>query len=89
MQYLLFAVVPAPMTIDSESHKLRPGHLLIFEGGQVRQSSYWDLRYNEEHGERWSPLVLVLQRNAVITKNQQTLLPPLAVSQQSEKPCSL
>jgi len=68
MQYLLFAVVPAPMTIDSESHKLRPGHLLIFEGGQVRQSSYWDLRYNEEHGRSaasWAEEVRATLRSAV------------------------
>ena len=55
MQYLLFSVVPAPLSIYRGVEKLRPGHLLIYENGQVRQRQYWDLQYEEDrsHGEEY------------------------------------
>ncbi len=68
MQYLLFAAVPSPMTIDRGSHKLSPGHLLVFERGQVRQSCYWNFRYEEEHGRStasWAEEVRETLRSAV------------------------
>ena len=68
MQYLLFAAVPAPLTIDTGSNKMAPGHLLVFERGQVRQSCYWDLRYEEQHGRStaaWAEEVRETLRSAV------------------------
>jgi asparagine synthase (glutamine-hydrolysing) len=50
MQYLLFSVVPAPLSIYKSVEKLRPGHLLIYENGEVSQQCYWDLDYVEDHG---------------------------------------
>jgi asparagine synthase (glutamine-hydrolysing) len=47
MQFLLFSVVPAPLTIYRGMEKLRPGYLLIFEKGEVRQKQYWDIDYAE------------------------------------------
>jgi len=47
MQFLLFSVVPAPLTIYRGIEKLKPGHLLIFEKGQVKQKQYWDVEYAE------------------------------------------
>jgi asparagine synthase (glutamine-hydrolysing) len=50
MQYLLFSAVPAPLTIFDGVQKMRPGHVLIYEGGEVSQRQYWDLEYPEENG---------------------------------------
>jgi asparagine synthase (glutamine-hydrolysing) len=43
MQFLLFSVVPAPLTSYEGIEKLRPGHLLIVDNGDIRHESYWDL----------------------------------------------
>jgi asparagine synthase (glutamine-hydrolysing) len=47
MQFLLFSVVPAPLSSYSGIEKIRPGYRLIFENGQIRHESYWDLNYDE------------------------------------------
>lgn len=57
MQYLLFSVVPAPLSIYKGVEKLRPGHLLIYQDGQVRHQRYWDIDYVEQDDddeERWA-----------------------------------
>jgi asparagine synthase (glutamine-hydrolysing) len=38
--YLAFNSIPAPLTIFAEARKLPPGHLLSWEGGEVRQWRY-------------------------------------------------
>ncbi|HEY3491578.1 MAG TPA: asparagine synthase (glutamine-hydrolyzing), partial [Solirubrobacterales bacterium] len=38
--YLAFNSIPAPLTIFAEARKLAPGHLLTWEGGEVRQRRY-------------------------------------------------
>jgi asparagine synthase (glutamine-hydrolysing) len=38
--YLAFNSIPAPLTIFAEARKLPPGHLLRWEGGEVRQRRY-------------------------------------------------
>ena len=38
--YLAFNSIPAPLTIFAEARKLPPGHLLTWEGGEVRQRRY-------------------------------------------------
>jgi asparagine synthase (glutamine-hydrolysing) len=38
--YLAFNSIPAPLTIFVEARKLPPGHLLIWEGGEVDQRRY-------------------------------------------------
>jgi asparagine synthase (glutamine-hydrolysing) len=49
MQYLLFSVVPAPLTAFEGIAKLRPGHLLTFTNGTVREECYWDVAYDEDN----------------------------------------
>jgi asparagine synthase (glutamine-hydrolysing) len=49
MQYLLFSVVPAPLTAYEGISKLRPGHLLRFANGVIGQECYWDIKYTEDH----------------------------------------
>ena len=47
VQFLLFSVVPAPLTAYRGIDKMLPGTRLIFENGQVRSEQYWDLAYVE------------------------------------------
>ncbi len=68
MQYLLFSVVPAPLAIYRGMEKLRPGYLLVWEKGRVRQEQYWDLDYieSENRDERyWAREVRAAMRAAV------------------------
>jgi asparagine synthase (glutamine-hydrolysing) len=46
-QFLIFSVVPAPLSIFRGIEKLQPGFVLIFENGRVQQRQYWDLKYVE------------------------------------------
>jgi asparagine synthase (glutamine-hydrolysing) len=43
LSYFQFGYIPDPLTAFRTIRKLPPGHLLEFEAGQVRVSSYWDL----------------------------------------------
>jgi asparagine synthase (glutamine-hydrolysing) len=57
MQYLLFSSVPAPLTIYQGTHRILPGHFLLFDGNRVRESSYWDIEYiesNDRDEGRWA-----------------------------------
>jgi asparagine synthase (glutamine-hydrolysing) len=42
-QYLTYQYVPTPRSIYAGVKKLRPGHLLVVEGGRVQERAYWDL----------------------------------------------
>ncbi len=44
--YLTFLCVPAPRTIFQDIQKLPPGHFLMWERGQLKVESYWELRYS-------------------------------------------
>jgi asparagine synthase (glutamine-hydrolysing) len=60
LQYLLFSVVPAPLSAYSGIERLVPGRLLLFENGQSKQTQYWDATYEENntHNEAyWSERV--------------------------------
>jgi asparagine synthase (glutamine-hydrolysing) len=41
--YLSLLYIPAPYTIYNEIHKLKPGHILVFEKGIVEVQRYWTL----------------------------------------------
>jgi asparagine synthase (glutamine-hydrolysing) len=47
-QFLLFSVVPAPLSIFRGIGRLSPGFLLTFQGGEVKTKRYWDLAYPED-----------------------------------------
>lgn len=51
LNYLLFAAVPAPLSIDAGTEKLRPGMFLTFESGRVQEKQYWDLEYPESESK--------------------------------------
>ena len=46
-QYLIFSVIPHPLTVYKGVQKLPPGTRLIFENGDMRQDQYWNLEYIE------------------------------------------
>lgn len=68
LQYLLFSAVPAPLSSDRGTEKLRPGTCVVFEGGTVAEQQYWDLEY-PENGNRsvahWSRELRERMRTAV------------------------
>lgn len=41
--------IPAPKTVYREFSKVRAGHFLAFDGRDIRQESYWKLRYVPKH----------------------------------------
>ena len=47
LQFLLFSNVPAPMSIDRGTERLRPGTLVVFDSGTTVEKQYWDLEYPE------------------------------------------
>jgi asparagine synthase (glutamine-hydrolysing) len=68
MTFLILSVVPAPLSIYRGIERLEPGHMLIFERGEVKQHRYWDLVYTETKGkseQHWTEEVLDGIRQAV------------------------
>lgn len=58
-QFLLFSMVPAPLTVFKDTQKLCPGFMLRFEDGRITQERYWDLHFSEERRseEEWTQMV--------------------------------
>jgi asparagine synthase (glutamine-hydrolysing) len=67
LQYLLFSVVPAPLSIFRGIERIPPGRLLILENGQIKQTQYWDATYEEQDQREayWSERVREGLRTAV------------------------
>ena len=55
-QYFIFSGLPAPYTMYKNIHKLKAGHYLIFEKGNIKIKKYWELNY--------------LHKNQNITQNE-------------------
>ena len=52
-EYLAFGYIPEPDTMYAGINKLLPGHTLsIGEGGELKVSSYWDLKVQADAGSR-------------------------------------
>ncbi len=68
LQFLLFSAVPAPMTSDRGTEKLRPGTLLTVSPTRVEEHQYWDLEYRESQNlsvAHWSEELRNAMRSAV------------------------
>jgi len=68
LQYLLFSVVPAPLSAYRGIERIPPGRLLVLENGQTRQTQYWDASYEESEGHSeadWAERVREGIRSAV------------------------
>jgi asparagine synthase (glutamine-hydrolysing) len=51
-QILTFPGLVSPRTMFKNIHSLRPGHLLLVQGGHVHEREYWDLIYPTEQADR-------------------------------------
>ena len=47
LQFLLYASVPAPLSMDRAIARLRPGTYVMFEPERTIERQYWDLQYPE------------------------------------------
>lgn len=68
IQFLLFSVVPAPLSIFKEIERLSPGFFLTFHRGELIKKRYWDLAYPEDLGRDeayWSSQLQEEMRGAV------------------------
>jgi asparagine synthase (glutamine-hydrolysing) len=66
--YFSFQYVPAPKTIYRKVRKLRPAHYLIVEGSVIRETPYWDIRFDDTRQlsqEDWCDSFLDEYRSAV------------------------
>lgn len=58
--YLTFNYIPAPYTIYKSVRKLKPGHILVWQKGEIREDAYWNINSissttsdREKDPERW------------------------------------
>src|SRR5262249_31675491 len=68
MGFLILSVIPAPLSIYRAIERLEPGHMLIFERGDVKQHRYWDVIYDETRGkseQHWAEQIREGIRQAV------------------------
>jgi len=66
--YLAFMCVPAPMTAFRSIRKLEPGHLLIWQRGEIKIERYWSLDFKNKIAvdeEEASRRAIELMRDAV------------------------
>src|SRR5262245_2835700 len=49
--YLAYGYIPAPWSIWSEVHKLRPAHTLVWENGETETERYWELDYSHKRAD--------------------------------------
>ncbi|HLG22455.1 MAG TPA: asparagine synthase (glutamine-hydrolyzing), partial [Candidatus Manganitrophaceae bacterium] len=54
--YLSLRYVPGPETLFKNIYKLLPGHTLLFQEGEAKERSYWDLEFREEEEWKEDPL---------------------------------
>jgi len=48
--YLTLNYIPAPYTIFKNIRKLKPGHILVFQNGEVWEETYWNIEPNLHKG---------------------------------------
>src|SRR5690242_13686212 len=68
LQFLLFSAIPAPLTSDTGTEKLRPGTSVTFSVQGVAEHQYWDFDYAESDDRsvsRWSGELRDAMRHAV------------------------
>ncbi len=66
--YVSLGYIPAPKSIYRRVRKVRPGHFLKVVGRDVRETCYWDLRFEEDPGPteaQWAARFLAAFREAV------------------------
>jgi len=66
--FFSYLYVPAPKTIYRSVRKLRPAHYLMVEGSVIRETPYWDIRFDDTRQfseEEWCECFLDEYRCAV------------------------
>jgi asparagine synthase (glutamine-hydrolysing) len=66
--YFSYQYVPAPKTIYQSVRKLRPGHYLVANASGIRETPYWDIRFDQTRElseEEWCEALLAEYRTAV------------------------
>jgi asparagine synthase (glutamine-hydrolysing) len=66
--FFTYGFVPSPGTILKGIHKLRPGHTLVWEGGDLKVTQYWNVRYEALQGrseEEWVDAIQDLLEDSV------------------------
>lgn len=56
-EYLSVRIVTPPRSMFRRVRKLPPGHILLFENGQVRIEPYWELRFEPKHEGRFETVL--------------------------------
>lgn len=66
-QFLVFSMVPAPLSIYTGVEKMRPGRALLFETGRVAERQYWEIEFDEERrpSAEWAQMVRQELRSSV------------------------
>jgi asparagine synthase (glutamine-hydrolysing) len=68
LQFLLFSAVPAPLSSDQGTEKLRPGTSVTFSSSAIVENQYWDFSYPENSNRSvayWSKELREAIRGAV------------------------
>ncbi len=52
-EYLQFGFLCEPNTFYRRIRKLPAGHFAVYENGQLRMQSYWDLKFEPDHSRSW------------------------------------
>ncbi|HTP36075.1 MAG TPA: XrtA/PEP-CTERM system amidotransferase [Candidatus Acidoferrales bacterium] len=66
--YFTFQYVPAPKTIYRDVRKLRPGHYMVVDASGIRETAYWDIRFDQPRElseDEWCEQFLAEFRKAV------------------------
>ena len=66
--FFSYQYVPAPKTIYRSVRKLRPAHYLVVEGSAIRETPYWDIRFDctsQLSEDEWCDCFLDEYRSAV------------------------
>ncbi|MCM3904755.1 MAG: asparagine synthase (glutamine-hydrolyzing) [Pyrinomonadaceae bacterium] len=51
-RFLSFRIIPAPLTIYRDVHKVKPGTAMVFERGRMTEQRYWSFDFTERHQEK-------------------------------------
>lgn len=78
--YLTYQYVPAPWSIYKSVRKVPPGHLAVFQRGQITVSRYWKLDYSSREAE------LDVSEEELGEELRERLMESVSVRLMSERP---
>ncbi len=69
-KYFAYDYVPTPHTIFKQTYKLEPGHYLVYEHGEVKKETFWDIHFGERKGNKKAILTEMEERleKAVVSR---------------------